>query len=237
MQNTTQQQNKTAVVLLSGGQDSTTCLFWALENFDKVIALGFDYGQKQKKELECAKEICVGLKIDFYTFSLPLLNELTTNALTRPNIAPDAVGQNVDAPNTLVEGRNMIFLTYAAVFAKARGIFDLVTGVSQADNSGYPDCRESFIKSLEITLELSMAKSFNIHTPLIHLTKAQIWKLADDLDALDIVRFKTMTCYNGKISDGCGACKACSLRSEGFKEFFKNATKTNGAIKYEYTGN
>jgi len=222
---------KTALVLLSGGQDSTTCLFWAVKNFSKVVAIGFDYGQRQKKELECAKSICDEVGIAFHSFKLPLLKELTCNALTRDNITPDSPTQNMDVPNTLVEGRNMIFLTYAAVFGKSIKVFDLVTGVSQTDNSGYPDCRESFIRSLEITLELSMATSYNIHTPLMHLTKAEVWKLADDLGALDIVRFKTLTCYNDEISDGCGACKACSLRCKGFNEYREKTITTSDTIK------
>jgi len=221
--NQTKNQKK-AVVLLSGGQDSTTCLFWAIKNFSSVVAVGFNYGQRHSKELTCAREICVEAGIELKIFDLPLLGQITKSALTDSNIKPDAIDENIGEPNTLVENRNMLFLTYAATYAKSIGAFDLVTGVSQADCSGYPDCRERFIKSLEITLSLSMDCAINIHTPLMHLSKAKVWKLAKVLGALDVVRFKTLTCYNGQISEGCGACKACSLRDAGFKEFMRLET-------------
>ena len=229
---TTQQSNKTALILFSGGQDSTTCLYWAIAKFKKVVALGFDYGQRHSNELNVAKSLTQSAGVEFIVLKLPLLNELTDNALTRKDVTPDAVSgkeygpaKNEQViPNTLVEGRNMLFLTYAAIYAKNKGITDLVAGVSEADNSGYSDCREDFIKSLETTLSLSNNYPYKIHTPLMWLDKATVWKLAADLKIIDIIKNKTITCYNGIIADGCGNCKACNLRTVGYKNYLKSLT-------------
>ena len=125
-------------------------------------------------------------------------------------------------PNTLVEGRNMLFLTYAAIFAKANGIKDLVTGVGQADYSGYPDCRNEFILSLNQTLNLSMDTTYCIHTPLMWLDKSQIWRMADELGIFEIVKDQTITCYNGIKGEGCGNCPSCKLRNRGFLKYLKS---------------
>ena len=122
-------------------------------------------------------------------------------------------------PSTFVPGRNLFFLSVAAVYARNHGIMDLVTGVGQADFSGYPDCRDNFVKSLNVTLNLAMEEQFRIHTPLMWLDKAQTWALADRLGVLDIIRHKTLTCYNGIPGDGCGHCPACRLRAEGLKKY------------------
>ena len=207
-----------AVVVFSGGQDSTTCLFWALKSFDEVIAVTFDYGQRHKLEIECAKEIAAELNIEHHILDMGLLNQLAPNTLTREDI-PVQAGANGALPNTFVEGRNMLFLAFAGVLAKVKGAKHIVTGVCETDFSGYPDCRDAFIKSLNVTLNLAMDYEFVIHTPLMWLDKAQTWELADQLGRLDYVREKTLTCYNGVKGDGCGQCPACKLRSRGLEKY------------------
>ena len=210
-----------AVVIFSGGQDSTTCLLWAMKRYQEVVAVSFDYGQRHKKELDCAKEITTSLDVEWHVLDMTLLNQLAPNSLTRQDIGVDAEAPEEGAPNSVVDGRNMLFLTFAAVFAKQRGITDLVTGVSQSDFSGYPDCRDVFIKSLNTTLNLAMDYTFCIETPLMWIDKADTWKLADDLGGLELVRDKTLTCYNGIKGDGCGNCPSCKLRREGYAEFVR----------------
>lgn len=214
-----------AVVAFSGGQDSTTCLFWAKERYGEVVAVSFDYGQKHKLELECAKDICKIYGVEHHILDMSLLNQLAPNSLTRVDIDVDKEAPKDSLPNTFVDGRNLLFLTFAAVFAKQRGITNIVTGVSQSDFSGYPDCRDVFIKSLNVTLNLSMDYQFVIETPLMWIDKAETWKMADDLKVLDIVKNETLTCYNGVKGNGCGECPACKLRKNGylkFKKKFKN---------------
>ena len=188
-----------AVVVFSGGQDSTTCLFWALKNFDEVIAVTFDYGQRHKLEIECAKEIAAELNVEHHILDMGLLNQLAPNALTREDI-PVQAGADGALP-------------------KVKGAKHIVTGVCETDFSGYPDCRDAFIKSLNVTLNLAMDYEFVIHTPLMWLDKAQTWELADQLGRLDYVREKTLTCYNGVKGDGCGQCPACKLRSRGLEKY------------------
>jgi len=212
---------KEAVVVFSGGQDSTTCLLWALDRYEHVVAVSFDYGQKHKAELDCAKEIADKFNVELQVMDMSLLNQLAPNSLTRTDIEVDENAPEEGPPNSVVDGRNMLFLTFAAVFAKQRGITDLVTGVSQSDFSGYPDCRDVFIKSLETTLNLAMDYTFCIETPLMWIDKADTWKLADDLKGLDLIREMTLTCYNGIKGDGCGNCPSCKLRREGYEEFLK----------------
>ena len=163
-----------AVVVFSGGQDSTTCLFWALKRYKKVIALSFDYHQKHVKELECAKKICRDHEVEHHIMDMSLLNQLAPNSLTRVDIKVDENAPEEGTPNSFVDGRNLLFLSYAAVFAKQRGITDIITGVSQSDFSGYPDCRDIFIKSLNTTLCLAMNYQFDIITPLMWLDKKEI---------------------------------------------------------------
>lgn len=211
----------TALVVFSGGQDSTTCLLWALERYREVAALSFDYGQRHRAELECAKEITEELGVEWQVLDMELLNQLAPNSLTRKEIMVDEDAPEEGAPNSVVDGRNMLFLTFAAVFAKQRGITDLITGVSQSDFSGYPDCRDVFVKSLNTTLNLAMDYTFCIETPLMWVDKADTWKMADELGKLSFVREHTLTCYNGIKGDGCGNCPSCKLRREGYKEFLK----------------
>lgn len=207
-----------AIVVFSGGQDSTTCLFWALKKFDKVYAVTFDYNQKHKLEIECAKKIAKDLNVEHTILDMGLLNQLAPNALTRSDIKIEA-GKEGELPNTFVEGRNMLFLTFAAVFAKVHGARNIVTGVCETDFSGYPDCRDVFVKSLNVTLNLAMDYQFIIHTPLMWIDKAQTWELADSFGKLDYVRNNTLTCYNGIIGDGCGECPACKLRKHGLDKY------------------
>ena len=210
-----------AVVVFSGGQDSTTCLLWALKNYKEVLAVSFDYGQRHKKELECAAEICDKLGVKQTVIDLKELNRLAPNSLTREDIKVDTDAPEVGTPNSFVEGRNMLFLTYAAIFAKGEGATDIITGVSQSDFSGYPDCRDIFIKSLNTTLNLAMEYEFDIITPLMWLDKEETWAKADSLGGLETVRDMTLTCYNGIKGEGCGNCPACKLRKRGFDRYMQ----------------
>ena len=209
--------NQKAIVVFSGGQDSTTCLFWALEKFDQVEAVTFQYGQRHIAELECAREICEALQVPHHELDMSLLNQLAPNALTRNDME---ITENADGlPSTFVPGRNLLFLSFAGVLAKQIGAKHLITGVSETDFSGYPDCRDVFMKSLNVTLNLSMDDQFVIHTPLMWLDKAQVWELSDQLDAFEFVKTKTLTCYNGVKASGCGECPACELRGRGLVEY------------------
>lgn len=207
-----------AIVTFSGGQDSTTCLFWAMEQFDEVIAVTFDYGQKHKLEIESAKNIANDLGVEHHILDMGLLSQLTPNALTRDDIEIEE-GKDGRLPSTFVEGRNMLFLTFVGVMAKVKGIKHIVAGVCETDFSGYPDCRDVFVKSQNVTMNLAMDYNFVIHTPLMWLDKVATWKMADELGKLNYVREKTLTCYNGIISDGCGECPACKLRNKGLTEY------------------
>ncbi|MFK2826539.1 7-cyano-7-deazaguanine synthase QueC [Bacillus sp. B190/17] len=206
-----------AVVVFSGGQDSTTCLFWAKQRFDEVIAVTFDYGQRHRLELECAADIAKDLNIRHHILDMSLLNQLAPSALTRTDI--EITEKAGEPPSTFVEGRNLLFLSFAAVLAKQYDARHIITGVCETDFSGYPDCRDVFIKSLNVTLNLSMDYSFVIHTPLMWLDKAQTWELADELGAFDYVKQHTLTCYNGIKGSGCGECPACKLRNHGLNKY------------------
>lgn len=215
-------KTKKALVLMSGGQDSTTCLFWAKKNFKSVEAIGFNYGQRHNLELQLAGEIAKSSAINYYVAQISTLTDVAKNALTVSSIDVEEAIKDGNPPNTLVEGRNMLFLTYAAIYAKTNGIADLVMGVSQTDYSNYPDCREQFIRSAENTLSLAMDFQFTIHTPLMWRTKAETWQLADELGVLYIIKNKTLTCYNGIIGEGCGNCPACKLRRKGWDEYIES---------------
>ena len=212
-------QNESALVCLSGGQDSTTCLYWALKNFDQVEAVCFSYGQKHALEVEVARRIAGKAGVEFSLLDLSLLGQMTHNALTDASVVMDKEKPADALPNTFVPGRNMLFLTLAAIKAHEKGIRNLVTGVSQTDFSGYPDCRDTFIRSLNVSLNLAMESQFVIHTPLMWLDKEQEWELADELGVFDIVRNETLTCYNGVMADGCGECPACKLRRAGLERY------------------
>ncbi|KPC98005.1 7-cyano-7-deazaguanine synthase [Geobacillus sp. BCO2] len=208
-----------AVVVFSGGQDSTTCLFWAKQQFGEVEAVTFDYGQRHRREIDVAQAIAAELGVRHTVLDMSLLGQLAPNALTRDDIAIEQ--KEGELPTTFVDGRNLLFLSFAAVLAKQRGARHIVTGVCETDFSGYPDCRDVFIKSLNVTLNLAMDYEFVIHTPLMWLTKAETWQLADELGALEFIRTKTLTCYNGIIADGCGECPACVLRKRGLDDYLR----------------
>lgn len=214
---------KKALVVLSGGQDSTTCLYWAIDRYgrDNVSAVAFDYGQRHKKELDCAASICADENIQFEIIPTPIINQLSANSLTRDDIPVEETKPEGAPPNTFVEGRNLLFLSYAAIYAKTHGITDLITGVCETDFSGYPDCRDIFVKSLNVTLNLAMDYNFVIHTPLMWLDKAQTWELADKLGVMDIIYNRTLTCYNGIEGEGCGHCPSCTLRRRGYEKYMK----------------
>ncbi|MCC8132477.1 MAG: 7-cyano-7-deazaguanine synthase QueC [Tannerellaceae bacterium] len=214
-------QKNAALVCFSGGQDSTTCLFWAKKHFARVEAVCFTYGQKHSLEIEIARKIADKAQVSFNLLDVSLLGQLAPNSLTDASIPIDTEKPEGSYPNTFVPGRNMVFLTFAAVMARNKGIFHLVTGVSEADYSGYPDCRDTFIRSLNVTLNLAMDEQFVIHTPLMNRDKKAVWQLSDELGAFDLVRNQTLTCYNGIPADGCGACPACKLRQEGLESYLQ----------------
>jgi 7-cyano-7-deazaguanine synthase len=213
------QNNQSALVLHSGGQDSTTCLFWALQKFKEVRTLCITYGQRHSLEVEVAQKIAQEAGVPFQVLDAGVISQLADNSLTNHAIVMDQEKPADSYPNTFVPGRNLFFLTFAAVIARSHGIKNIVTGVSQADYSGYPDCRDTFIRSANTTLNLAMDEQFIIHTPLMWLSKAETWALADELGVFEIVKRNTLTCYNGVIAEGCGHCPACKLRNEGLKQY------------------
>jgi 7-cyano-7-deazaguanine synthase len=208
-----------ALVVLSGGQDSTTCLYWALDRFDHnaIDTVSFDYGQRHHIELDCAARVAEFAGVPNTCLPIDTFAALGGDALTDPDVEV-ASGTNEQAglPNTFVPGRNLIFLTFAAAYAYQRGIRHLVIGVAQTDYSGYPDCREGTITALQHALRLGMESDVTIHTPLMHLSKKETVELARDLGALPAMAL-THTCYNGE-RPPCGQCAACELRARGFAE-------------------
>ena len=214
--------NNKALVVLSGGQDSTTCLFWAKKEFKEVYAISFNYGQKHQHETAIAQSIAERAGVSFKLMDIYFISQLATNcSLTDSSIKMDEEKPEGSFPNTFVPGRNLFFLSIAAVYARSLGIRDIVTGVSQTDFSGYPDCRDSFIKSLNVSLNLAMDEQFVLHTPLMWKDKAETWEMADNLGVFDIVRNETLTCYNGVVGDGCGHCPACLLRTKGLEMYLE----------------
>lgn len=219
-----------ALVVFSGGQDSTTCLVWAIKNYgaDKVTAVTFKYGQKHIQEIKQAELIASKLGVKFELIDAEWLGQMSASALTRSDInVPKANDWKGDYPPTFVPGRNHIFLSLAAIYAFHNGINDIITGVCETDFSGYPDCRHDFILSLNTTLNKAFGtylvdgRHMSIVTPLMRLDKAETWKLADDLGYLDFIKEHTLTCYNGIVGDGCGECDSCKLRKNGYDEYIK----------------
>ena len=223
-----------ALMLFSGGQDSTTCLAWALERFAHVETIGFGYGQRHRVELEVRPRVIAGLRNfkgwdsrlgEDHMVDLTVLGKFSQTALTQDvAIAMQANG----LPNTFVPGRNILFLTFAAALAYRRGIKHIVTGVCETDYSGYPDCRDDTMKALQVALNLGMESRFVVHTPLMWIDKAQTWELAHSLGGeplIELIREETHTCYNGDRTHhhdwgwGCGTCPACELRASGFERF------------------
>ena len=207
-----------ALVVFSGGQDSTTCLFQAMQQYgaDNVQAITFAYGQRHGIELERAASIAQELGIRQTVLDLSLITSITHNALTDAQAAIETDAQGM--PNTFVDGRNALFLLYAAIYAKSQNIRDIFIGVCETDFSGYPDCRQIFVQSMNVTLNLAMAYDFRLHTPLMYLTKKETWALADELGVLDYIRTRTHTCYLG-VDGGCHECPSCVLRERGLAEY------------------
>lgn len=227
--------NNAALVLFSGGQDSATCLAWALDRFDCVETVGFSYGQRHAVELDCRAQLIDGMKTirpdwatklgESHTLDIPTLGHISETALTR-DVAIE-MGEG-GLPNTFVPGRNLVFLTFAAALAYRRGIAHIVGGMCETDFSGYPDCRDETIKALNAALNLGMARRFELHTPLMWRTKAATWQLAEDLGGValvDLIVERSHTCYLGERGGrhdwgyGCGECPACSLRASGWNEY------------------
>ncbi|MDD9176214.1 7-cyano-7-deazaguanine synthase QueC [Aliivibrio finisterrensis] len=213
----------TAIIVFSGGQDSTTCLIQALTQYDNVHCITFDYGQRHNQEIEVAKKVALELGAASHkVMDVGLLNELAVSSLTRDNIPVSHELQENGLPNSFVPGRNILFLTLAGIYAYQLGAESVITGVCETDFSGYPDCRDEFVKSINQSLVLGMDRKLRIDTPLMWLNKAETWALADKYGKLDYVRSQTLTCYNGVIGDGCGDCPSCDLRKNGLDEYLEN---------------
>ncbi|MCY1073965.1 7-cyano-7-deazaguanine synthase QueC [Archangium lansingense] len=227
--------SSSALVLFSGGQDSTTCLAWALEHFDRVETISFDYGQRHVVELECRTRVVAALRAQFpkwaaklgndHMIDLKVLGQISDTALTQAK----TIQLNKDKlPNTFVPGRNLMFLTFAAAVAYRRDLKVLVGGMCETDYSGYPDCRDDTLKALQVALNLGMDQRFVIETPLMWIDKARTWKLAESLGEqrlVELIRTETHTCYLGArdvLHDwgyGCGKCPACELRARGWAAY------------------
>lgn len=226
-----------ALVLFSGGQDSTTCLAWALERYDHVETIGFDYGQRHRIELECRLNILQEIRNRFpnwakrlgedHVLDLKLLGQISDTAMTAEKTIEF---EKNGLPNTFVPGRNLLFLTFAATIAYRRDLTVLVGGMCETDYSGYPDCRDNTLKATQVALSLGMDVPVIIETPLMWLNKAQTWRLAEDLgnrDLVSLIQEESHTCYLGTRQQkhewgyGCGTCPACELRKSGYEHYAK----------------
>ena len=224
-----------ALVIFSGGQDSATCLAWALSRFARVHTLGFDYGQRHSVELECRGKVrsaIAALKPEWQDrlgpdtlLDISLFRQLADTALTS-DMPIEQEGEGI--PNTFVPGRNLLFIMHAAAWAYCKNIRHLVLGVCESDSSGYPDCRDDSIKAMQVALNTGMDSHFVLHTPLMWLDKADTWRLAEDLGGMplvDCILEQSHTCYEGTRGErypwgyGCGQCPACKLREHGWKEY------------------
>ena len=226
-----------ALVLFSGGQDSTTCLAWALERYEHVETIGFDYGQRHRIELECRLNILQEVRNRFpnwakrlgedHVLDLKLLGQISDTAMTAEKTIEF---EKNGLPNTFVPGRNLLFLTFAATIAYRRGLTVLVGGMCETDYSGYPDCRDNTLKATQVALSLGMDAPVIIETPLMWLNKAQTWRLAEELgnqDFVSLIQEESHTCYLGTRQDkhewgyGCGTCPACELRKTGYEQYIQ----------------
>ena len=226
-----------ALVLFSGGQDSTTCLAWALERYEHVETIGFDYGQRHRIELECRLNILQEVRNRFpnwakrlgedHVLDLKLLGQISDTAMTAEKTIEF---EKNGLPNTFVPGRNLLFLTFAATIAYRRGLTVLVGGMCETDYSGYPDCRDNTLKATQVALSLGMDAPVIIETPLMWLDKAQSWRLAENLggqDFVSLIQEESHTCYLGTRQQkhewgyGCGTCPACELRNTGYEQYIQ----------------
>jgi 7-cyano-7-deazaguanine synthase len=227
-----------ALVLFSGGQDSTTCLAWALERYAHVETLGFDYGQRHRVELDVRPKVLAAMRErlphlaaklgEDHVVDLAVLGQISDTALTRET---EIAMQQSGLPNTFVPGRNLVFLTFAGALAYRRGAKHIVAGMCETDFSGYPDCRDDTMKAMQLVLNLGMESRFVIHTPLMWIDKAATWALARALGGdglIEIIRRDTHTCYNGDRAHfhdwgyGCGTCPACMLRAAGYQRYLSH---------------
>lgn len=228
-----------ALVLFSGGQDSATCLAWALDRYEHVETIGFDYGQRHSIELECRTTFLQAMKESFpelaarlgedHVLDMKLLGQISDTALTGPKAIEF---EKSGLPNTFVPGRNVLFLTFAAALAYRRGLTVLVGGMCETDYSGYPDCRDDTLKALQVTLSLGLQSRFVVETPLMWINKAATWQMAERLGGkalIELIRKETHTCYLGdrtKLHEwgyGCNQCPACELRRNGFASYIAAA--------------
>jgi 7-cyano-7-deazaguanine synthase len=227
-----------ALVLFSGGQDSATCLAWALDRYSRVETIGFNYGQRHSVELECRSQFINGLKSSFpqwgqklgddHMLDLSLLGQISDTALTQEKaIQMEASG----LPNTFVPGRNLLFLTFASTVAYRRNLKVIVGGMCETDYSGYPDCRDDTIKALQVAISLGLDTRFVLETPLMWIDKSATWKMAENLggsELVNLVRNDTHTCYMGDRTHqhewgyGCNACPSCDLRRVGYENYIKS---------------
>ena len=221
-----------ALVLFSGGQDSTTCLAWALERYERVETIGFDYGQRHRIELDCRQDILAALREKFPRWGERLGEDRVIAIQALADIAETSLTREAEfrlqadgLPNSFVPGRNLIFLSFAAAVAYRRDLRRIVTGVCETDYSGYPDCRDDTIKAMQLALNLGLERRFVLETPLMWIDKRQTWELADKLggdDLVELIRNCTHSCYAGDRAQehewgyGCGACPACELRAAGW---------------------
>lgn len=231
---------RTALVVFSGGQDSTACLAWALSHYAHVETIGFDYGQRHRVELDCRPRVRGELQRAFphwaqrlgedHLLDLGLLGQISDTALT----ASRAIAMQTNGlPNTFVPGRNLLFLNFAAAVAYRRGATVLVGGMCETDYSGYPDCRDNTLKALQVAISLGLDSPMTIETPLMWLTKAQTWALTGQLGGAalnELIIEHTHTCYLGERTHrhawgyGCGTCPACALRREGYEAYMTQGT-------------
>jgi 7-cyano-7-deazaguanine synthase len=237
-----------ALVLFSGGQDSTTCLAWALDRFERVETIGFDYGQRHRVELDCRAGVLAALRErvprwvrkmgEDHTVDLSVLGQISDTALTRET---EIRMQDSRLPNTFVPGRNLLFFTCAAAVAYRRGLKHLVGGMCETDYSGYPDCRDDTLKALQVALNLGMEARFVVHTPLMWRDKAATWRLAETLGGaplVELIRTETHSCYRGERADqhdwgyGCGICPACELRARGYQRFIAETAASRGELAH-----
>ncbi len=224
---------KKAVVVFSGGQDSTTCLIHALPLYDEVHCITFDYGQRHRAEIEVAQQLAKQLGATVHkVLDASLLNELAISSLTRDNIPVPTVNSSGESlPSTFVPGRNILFLTLASIYAYQVQAETVITGVCETDFSGYPDCRDEFVKALNKAVELGMEYHLRLDTPLMWLNKSETWALADHHNQLNLIREQTLTCYNGVIGSGCANCDACNLRARGLSDYLGNKTEVMNSLR------
>lgn len=226
---------KKAVIVFSGGQDSTTCLIHALPMYDEVHCVTFDYGQRHHAEIAVALKLAKQLGVTHHKIlDASLLNQLAVSSLTRDDISvPSADSSQGGIPNTFVPGRNIVFLTLASIYAYQVNAETVITGVCETDFSGYPDCRNDFVQALNHAVELGMGYPLHIETPLMWLNKAETWALADYHNQLDLIRDNTLTCYNGIKGSGCGDCDACSLRAKGLQAYLTDKPAVLNSLKHK----